>query len=543
MEMMIGEQQIETALLATGFTLLVFALLWVCKAVWMLYRWRVREREQANLRSMPESVRAGSDLVTVPPSTYQWLVGVYSVDAKSNKKTYLASGVIIDSKVITCLHAIAEVPKNTIMIRTWDDKYHSVGPWVEVEADLVAADPPQGYKSAKVRPLSTATHVTVICARPTQNSSYGVLTHEREICNGRLSYTGSTIAGFSGGAYFNGQQVVGLHLGGGSQGNYGISASLVCSRLRTLRKPESSEFLALARSLGSAKRSQVFTDYGYDEVRIEVNGRYFELDLDEFQQFLEESRYADLFFEEPESGETERRPRKNWKNRGWENEPDYVPEGALDEQAQAFLGQTPPSASNAGASQRDIVSHVETTNEIHAMRTSMEETIAGLTQELKQLHEVCMSIQKQVNELQQPLSSQIETSVNSCQQHLMLQIESGFGSLRDMIASNSHDTSNPSSTPSTQQVQQASAPSNATPRLAMRWDGMDSDIQMFMEWRNSRNTSHPDYAHWREEYLTSLGLTPEQRKAIIQRCKNMKISLQHKRARNLKHQAMISNSS
>lgn len=518
---------------------------WVIK---MLMRWRENalfERAQEALLSMPESVRLGSDLVTDPPSNYEWLIGVYSVDEKKNTKTFLASGVIIHSHFLTCHHAIVESPKDSIYVRTHDNKFHKVTTWVEVETDVVAAPVAAGYKSAKVKPLSAPTHAKVIAAKESQNSSFGVLKHEREMCGGRVSYSGSTVSGFSGAPYTNGQQILGIHIGGGTQGNYGVSASLVYAALTRLRRPESSELIALERSLRMAKRSDVYLDVGQEEARVDVNGRFFYLDIDDFEKVLEDDRYLDYFMEGfDENGEM--RYRRNWKQRQerYDEEPEYVPEGTNEPAGDAsFLEQMPPQGSSTGASSADTDFQLTLMKQIQDMQISMEKAMSGHQTHLDELLKASMSMQENVEKRLLQCETQTQASLSSLEQRL-----SGLTELVQNVpppstTPTSANTSDPSSGPSTAPVPQASGSSRTTPPLVMHWDGMDSDLRKYQEWRSSRNVSHPDFATWREEFLTQLGLSREQKKALVNRFRNSRESSRYKRAKIAKSQPTTSSSS
>nr|QJI53808.1 MAG: hypothetical protein 1 [Solemoviridae sp.] len=525
----------------TTATTLAF-LLWVIRAWCRRCERRAYEEAQEALLCMPESMRLGSDLVTDPPSRYEWLIGVYSVNTRTNNKVFLASGVILNGFFITCHHAIAEENHDNLYVRTHDNQFHKAPLWSEVEADIVAANAAPGYKSAKVRPLGSPTHAKVLSAKASQNSSFGVLKHERDMCGGRLSYTGSTVAGFSGSPYTNGQQVLGVHLGGGSQGNYGVSASLIYAATTKLRKPESSELMALTRALRTAKRSDVFLDVGQDDVRVDVNGRFFYLSVEEFDRITEEEEFLDHFLEEPLDEEGPRRYRKNWKERQrYSEEPDYEPEGTHEDEGEApFLGQTPPPVSDTGALSVVTDTLHTLTSTMESMRISMEAAIAGLQAQQELLQRAFMSTQSDVERQLQQCNSQMQTNLNMFEQRLTMLTTSHREGPSSQEIPTSTSISVPSSEPLTPRVAQASEPSRPMQPLVMHWDGMESDLQKYIEWRSSRDLSSPDFVIWREEFLTSLGLTTEQKKALISRFKNLK---EHSRAKRNRKPLQLTTSS
>lgn len=517
-------------------------LFWVIRTILRRRERLAFEQAQEALLCMPESMRLGSDLVTDPPSRYEWLIGVYSVNTATNSKVFLASGIILNGHFVTCHHAIAEESKERLYVRTHDNQFHKVSTWVEAEADVVIARAAPGYKSAKVRPVSGPTHAKVISAKATQNSSFGVLKHEREMCGGRLSYSGSTLPGFSGSPYTNGQQVLGMHLGGGTQGNYGVSASLIIASMTRFVKPESSELLALMRSLRTAKRSDVFMDVGSEDVRVDVNGRFFVFDVEEFDQILEDERYLDFFLEEPVD-DGPRRYRKNWKERQYySDEPDYEPEGTKEEDG-SFLEQTPPKDLPTGASNEDIVTLSTLMSQMESTRISMETAIAGLHAQQEQFQKAFTSMLEDAEKRLQCCENQMLTNVNSFEQRLTQLIECNPAPHCCQEVKALTSTSSPSSEPLIQKVAQDSVRSSPMRPLVMHWDGMDLDLQKYQEWRSSKDVSNPVFPAWREEFLTSLGLTTEQKKALIARFKNYRTHYKHKHSKNTKAQPTTSSSS
>lgn len=512
------------AFIVGGFSLMVI------RAGFRLCKQLVFKLHQRQLLSMPESMRLGSDLVTDPPSRYEWLFGVYSIDGEGNNKIFLASGVIINGFYVTCHHAIADENLSRLYVRTYDNKFHKVAVWAEVEADIVVAPVTHGYKSAKIRPLGSPTHAKIISAKSSQNSSFGVLKHEREMCGGRLSYSGSTVSGFSGSPYTNGQQILGIHLGGGTQGNYGVSASLIYAATTKMRKPESSELLALSRALRTAKRSEVYLDVGQDDVRVDVNGRFFYLTVEDFDEVLKEEEFLDHFLEEPVEDKP-RYYRRNWKERKHLlEEPDYVPEGTREEE-ESFLGLTPLKDSPTGALKEVIDSLATITSTMESMKNSMDQATSGLRAQHGQLEIAFMSMQQNVEKRLRQCEDQATKRLISLESRLDSLTESNREPqvCQDPIPSTS--SSKPSSERLIPKVAQDSEISRNMQLLEMRWDGMESDIQKYAEWRSCNDSSRSDFVHLREAFLVSLGLTIEQKKALIARYQNLTRNSRRKQSR------------
>lgn len=543
---MSGTDNIEVAVMAattSGLLFIAYQLVsWMVSSWLMAKRRRAYDEYQRSLRGMPESMRAGSDLVTDPAQNYGWLFGVYSVDMRTNVKTFLSSGVIINSHFVTCHHAIAEAKKGTIHVRTHDGVFHGVNDWVEVEADVVAARVAPGYASAKIKPLNAPTHAKVISAKNAQNSSFGVLKHERDMCAGRLSYSGSTLPGFSGSPYTNGQQVLGMHLGGGGAGNFGVAASLISASIsRILERRESSELLALGRALRTAKRSDIYMDQGMDEVRIEVGGRFFFIDRDEFDELLEDEGYADLLLEE-ELTEQPRRLRSNWKSRkDYREEPDYEPEGTSEDDP--FLGQTPPQVLPTGDWNQVTVCQQVHTEKIQNMQILMEEIIAGQKEQQAKLQGVFTCMQEREEGLRKDCLNQILERLITLERRLTESTPSPLMSPPCQETNGLTSTSAPSSVPSTQQVVRDSESSAGGPPSAMRWDGMDSDLRKYTDWRSSKDPSSVDFVTSREDFLSTLGLNVVQRKALVKRFINIHKRWNYKAQQKNKGQATTSSSS
>lgn len=411
--------------------------------------------------------------------------------------------------------------RDSIYVRTFDDQYHNVTNWFVIETDLLASPVLPGYKSGKVKPVSAPVYAKVVANRDSSNSSMGIVKHERDIAPSRLSFTGSTTAGFSGSPYTNGINILGMHMGGGGQGNYGVSASFIVMALRSQRKPESSELLAIQRALRAAKRSDVFVEPTMDDVRIEVNGHFWMIDRSEYDQLLDDERYVDYLLDVDEETH-DRILRRNWgaRKRDYYDEPDFEPEGNKVEDS--FLSkEKPPSDSGGPASTSATDCHNMSISQIQNTMISMQTAISGLREEVEKWRQVCESMLDMQQKQQSSLENRIEMNLTSLKQVLIEQIECSLSRHRCQVTETGTNTSTDSSGPSSQQAQPASASTGNTLQLAMHWDGMDLDLQNYLEWRRSVKVSDPEFVHWRREYLDSVGLTPEQQHALVKRVQNI----------------------
>lgn len=456
---------------------------------------------------------------------------MYYADPVKSVRTYLGSGVILDGHLITPEHVISDVPHDCVYIKTYDAVYHRVCGWFVIDTDLVAAPAMPGYKSASVRPVASPLHAKVVAARDQQNSSMGVVKHEREIAPSRLSYTGSTIVGFSGSPYTNGLHVLGIHMGGGGQGNYGVSASYVVAALRRQRKPESSELLAIQRALRSAKRSDVFVEPTLDDVRLEVNGHFWMISRDEYDELLDDDRYVSMLTDYDEEAQ-ETVLRRNWAKRArdYYDEPDFEPEGGRE--AASFLASSPQKDSELGALSMRIDSQDILIQKIQDMQTSIQEAIIGLRDQQTKSSEAFACTLNIVQEQLSRCESQTQQKLST----LMQRLTSATPSCTDAPPVSTTQTGSPISTGSlelsTQKAQQALVNSETGQQSETRWDGMDSDITRFLEWRNSVNVFDPEYVNWRETFLTrDLGLTASQAKKVVKTAANRLKRLQAQAAR------------
>nr|QXV86557.1 hypothetical protein [Solemoviridae sp.] len=505
--------------------------------------------EQRTLKYLPESMKDGSALVTVALSSFPFVVGIYSVKIRNpDKKEFKGTGTIIDGYIVTANHVIdsvkpalsSEQPTHQLYARMFDGTFHLLGDWIQIHTDAIYFKAPPGYKSARVETLQRPQHAQVVAAREQSNSSMGILQNKPEIAFGFVQYDGSTLHGFSGAPYTNGQKVMGIHIQGGSAGNFGYSASFLVSKMRRISRPESSEWEAFERALSQASQDEVSWDRGLDETEIRVGGRYFLFDNEEFDTYIEESEFMDWFYEDQEDqkGHKQKRFKKGRKHKyqldPTYEEPDY--EGAQRKEGaepgdKSFLEVTPPPVSSG----EDLKKATDSLNtamlRIQSLETLLQQALVGLKERDESLKEAFICIQKLVHESHETQCHQLETRLTGLESNLTRLITSGSKDHQSSMSPSGISASEQSSEPSTPPAVQASEYSQNMGPLAKRWDGMDSDFEKFKTWRCSVNVLDPEYASWRDMYLSELGLDPTQSKILIGRMKNYLKKLNHRRER------------
>lgn len=533
-------------LLIVSFGLTLLSL--VVGIKWVRGKWL-----QRSLKFLPESMKDGSTLVTVPLISFPFVVGIYSVRIRNpDKKEYKGTGTIIDGHIITANHVIDEVKpvlaseKGThqLYARTFDGQYHLLGDWIQIHTDAIYFKAPPGYKSAKVEPLQRPQHAQVVSAREQGNSSMGILRNKPDIAFGFVEYEGSTLHGFSGAPYTNGQKVMGIHLQGGSAGNFGYSASFLVSKMRKINRPESSEWEAFERALAQASQEDIDWERGLDETEVRVGGRYFLFDNEEFDTYIEESEFMDWFYEDVETGRSKRFKKKKKAIKDFYDmyeEPDYecsrvVKEGMPHKpedvqevkEENAFLGVTPPPTLSGEDLKKAIDSLNTTMTSIQNSLISLQKDLDGLKEREENWNVAFTSMQQLEEKLTKHLSHQLETRLTGLELSLTESITSDLRGHLDSMNQNGTLHLGQSSGPSTQQVVQGSENSPNMEPLVKRWDGMDSDFEKFRTWRNSVNVSDPEYASWRDVFLTNIGLNPMQSQILINRMKNYLRKLKHR---------------
>lgn len=487
-----------------------------------LFKWRV----QSTIRNLPESMKEGSALVTVALQQFPYVVGIFSVKKKRpDTREFKGTGFILEGHILTANHVIDQVKPALqdkenlydLYARTFDGQFHRLGDWVQLHTDAVAFVAPQGYKSAKVETLSRPQHAQVVAARDSSNSSMGIIMNKPDIAYGFVEYQGSTISGFSGAPYTNGQKVLGMHLQGGTGGNFGYSASFLISKLRKMAKPESSEWAAFERALAQAAQDAVEWDRGLDETEVRVGGRYFLFDNEEFDEYVEESEFMDWFYDVDEDNKRHRFKKsiKVRKNEHLLEEPDF--EGGDN----SFLEVTAQPVSSGQDLKKDIDSLQSNMRLIQSMLTSIQKDMVGLQERCESWNEVSSCMQKFDQELKELRVTQLPRSLNMLEQNLTDVIRSNLGNLQTLTTQTGTSVSEQPSERWTQPVVPVSEPSQNIQPSDKRWDGMESDFEKFKTWRSSVDLSDPEYVLLRNGFLTSLGLATWQSKILITRMKNI----------------------
>lgn len=523
---------------------------WLVVAV-LAYRRRLK---LSNLKHLPESMKEGSALVTVPLAMFPFVVGIFSVKKKRpEKREFKGTGIILDGYVITANHAIdavkpalddkLSVNEYDLYCRTHDNVYHLLDDWVQLHTDAIAFKAPPGYKSGKVETLVRPQHVQVVAAREQSNSSMGILQNKPDIAYGFVEYDGSTIAGFSGSPYTNGQKVLGMHLQGGTGGNFGYSASFLTTLLRRKMKPESSEWAAFERVLAQSTQDEIEWDRGLDETQVRVGGRYFLFENEEFDSYIEESDFMDWFYEELKDPTPSRKykfkiakPKERVIHTDYYDEPGFVePEGGDN----SFLEVPAHQALSGQDLKKDIDSLKLSIQSIQNMQTSMLKDLVGLQELGENWKQVSTSMQKLDQELQEIQSHQMQMRLSTLERNLTELIRSNTVDHQDSTTPSGTSASEQSSEPSTLKVVQDSDNSKTMQQLGKRWVGMESDFNKFKTWRCSVNVLDPEYVHLRRMFLESIGLEPWQSKTLINRMgnflkklKNREIMRQHMMALN-----------
>lgn len=484
------------------------------------------EHEQRNFRMMPESIREGSPLLTLAPLPFMF--GVYGV--RKGSKTLLGTGWRYGNNLVTAAHVVMDRSFEKVVIQNLVKKsFFETKAWVQLAADVAICDYEQRMElsSAKIDTVSRSANVMVYAARSSQNGSVGLLKHIPSTALGFLEYTGSTLPGFSGAPYFNGVRVLGLHAGGGTVGNYGLSASYIDMLIKSRQRLESSELDMIRRMLKTAKIEDVDYHQGLDETQVRIGGRYVVLDNEEFSQLFDDEEYERYFYDFDQEFDKPR-TRKLKKKVVWE-EPDYEPETIED-----FHEQPPKVLSSEGLDKLN----------------SLENTVISLTQNMQALEARLLSGQKEIEtnlakaleymQLQEAkcseaLVGQVEQNLKSLWQTSVEAIRFDFDAQLDQMKKDLQSTLTTVSDNVIPQAPQAPATSKQTRPLVMHWDGMDSDLEKFKQWRRSVDLSSPEYTRWREAFLRDgLSLTTEQAGRLIARFQNKATKEKQKLSRKLK---------
>ncbi|APG75945.1 hypothetical protein 1 [Wuhan house centipede virus 4] len=479
------------------------------------------EQEQHGYRTMPESVREGSPLLNVTRPNF--VVGVFAL--YKGKKILLGTAWRYRDNLITAAHVVMEKNFDKILIHiAKTDVYYEAPDWKHVVGD-VAIHPMQAtwpIPSAKIDTIAKSAFVMAFSARDTSNASSGLLKHKPAKAMGFLQYEGSTLPGFSGSPYFTGTKVLGMHIGGGSAGNFGFSASFIEMMIKSRRRPESSDLEMVKRVLRTTRVVDFDYEQGLDETRIRIDGRYVELPNEEFWELFDDEEFEDYFYEFEDGSLHQNRNKKKKKQYNWDAEPDlgddYEPESAIRE---PVFQEVPPSGIPTGVEDQ--------VTELRNMHTSLMTSLEGLEtrissgqQEMKDnLREVFTSMLADERDRYEGMLNQVETKLIQLSGTCYKQIQSDLDDRICRVMQSSPIISTTSCAPSTPKAQQDSVTSKNTRPLVTHWVGMESDLQKFETWRNSVDVSRSDYVVLRDKFLRDgLSLNISQAEALIARFRN-----------------------
>lgn len=218
----------------------------------------------------------------------------------------------------------------------------------------------------------------------TSNVSFG---NVRAAEFGVVDYSGSTRPGFSGAPYIVGGRVVGIHLAHKVR-NFGAAAMLIQLRLKHLsgERREASEDVAVLKSLrGKGKKFWKRVGAG-DEFEVMVNGRYYRVDQDEFEE-LKAYEQADAW--------------EQWMNST--NDDDNTRECVVVRESATDPGNGEPPQMTSGAllkkellTLQPLLKSVATT--IQSSVRDLEPHLTGHLAQVKQLLSPFGSIQRELGE-------------------------------------------------------------------------------------------------------------------------------------------------
>nr|UGO57274.1 MAG: hypothetical protein 1 [Riboviria sp.] len=159
-----------------------------------------------------------------------------------------------------------------------------------------------------------------------RESSIGVVTNDTTAM-GVVRYEGSTVSGFSGSPYYFGNTIFGMHIGNAGS-NIGYSSSFMALAITNGIKFEDDYII---EQIKAGKRVDA-AEWGMDDVVVYHNGKYYELDRDEYYEavyYARDHRYGYMDDEDLVLRKTSKKYR---------NESRLTPETAL-----------PPSLRHVGA--------------------------------------------------------------------------------------------------------------------------------------------------------------------------------------------------
>ncbi len=234
--------------------------------------------------SIPESVRIGSVFCSIPLCKVpKFQAAVYSMNAKGQPMDYKGVAVRMDDWLIMPQHIYVTAEK--LLLMTYGKTKPNVllvetSKFMTIEADIGAIRLGEadfsilGLVKPRIGTVEEKVHATISSATKEPEMSFGILRGDKEVFGGVL-YEGSTKYGFSGAAYHSGNQVYGIHLGGGVL-NYGMNASYIMALLST--QETTAEWLEKIRRAKGGKLQYRRSPYDPGEVVVYVNGRYHVVD-------------------------------------------------------------------------------------------------------------------------------------------------------------------------------------------------------------------------------------------------------------------------
>lgn len=235
----------------------------------------VKVKTPATMKNCFESVRNGSEQTALPVPKNQVMLGEMTM----GEFVAHGSGIRIKDWLVAPAHVLAHAQRLVVKGRQH---------WVEIETDdpevldtdlCAIALTPKQWSTVGASVCSIAqttygpgTYVQVVGLEG--KGTTGVMRDDATVF-GRVTYDGTTVAGYSGSAYMAGPQLVGIHTNGGAV-NGGYSASYVLVLLNQLdkEKPEDSDDW-LRQQFKRGKKIRWDRKWGSpDEVRVQVDGRY-----------------------------------------------------------------------------------------------------------------------------------------------------------------------------------------------------------------------------------------------------------------------------
>lgn len=496
------------------------------------YRWHMAR--MSTVRWASESFREGS--LYEDRGIHEGTGGLFSASPDRPKTRLLRATVWrLENYLVTTTHALNVVSGEELYVSVDRERFFLVPreAWIDLAEDISVIPVPigLGIRKMKVGPIQQNVYVGCSSFHERQNYTLGLL-RKQEGNFGLLAYEGSTRGGFSGAPYLSVGRVVGMHAGGGVM-NYGYPAEYIYMLLRryerTLRKPEDSTVAAIQAMLSRAVRKSEITVQmvAPDEYQIEVRGKYYILDDEEYAELIQDERYEDYFYEEYED-QGERKRRRKVK-RDVEVLEERIPEAADGiESAVEVKEEEVPFLEECSVPQMVEVGTDCLTQPI--MQTRSTDT-SGLQPTAIPLPPPPPSIDLSTftstleGKLLANLSRLVETNMQQLGRGLLEETISVFDDRLDRMMQILETTSNECCERLTQKVQQVLDASKTTLQSNKHWAGMDSALHKFELWRNSVNVSDPEYASWRKAFLEKeLGLSEEQSSVLIRRYANRKKS-------------------